>query len=426
MKKNRNHLPDTFPEKGNKAAKVYNAICSELAMDGDVHLDLGSFSTTKMHPYANKLITEQLGKNFIDYGEYAQSKKIHDRIVALLSGLLNVPDPHSIKGTSTLGSSEAIHLALLSHKWNWKKRQQSLQLDTTKPNIVYSSNAHVCWDKFALYFDVEPRKIAISSFHQYPLEEILKNIDQNTICVGAIAGNTYTGSIDPIEKLNNKILEINSTNNWDVGIHVDAAIGGFVLPFLKEQNLQWDFRLPLVRSINLSGHKFGLVYPGIGWLLFRDAFFLPKELIFSSHYLGKPIDTYTLNYSKGASMILAQYFSILQNGISGYKKIINRCCKTAQIIRDRLKESNYFEIIDEGQLPIVVFKLNTTNAIDLYGFQSQLRARNWMLPVYNAPGNFEPNKLMRIVVKENFDTTMVTLLCDDLIAIYQNLNHYRL
>lgn len=426
MKKNSITKQNNFPEKGKKATKVYNRICSELAMDGNIHLDLGSFSTTIMHPYADKLITEQLGKNFIDYGEYGQTKKIHDQIVVLLSGLLNVPDDNSIKGTSTLGSSEAIHLALLSHKWNWKKRQQSLHLDTTKPNIVYSSNAHVCWDKFALYFDVEPRKVAITSFQQYPLEEMLKNIDENTICVGAIAGNTYTGSIDPIEELNNKILEINSQNNWNVGIHVDAAIGGFILPFLKEQNLQWDFRLPLVRSINLSGHKFGLVYPGIGWLLFRDALFLPKELVFSSHYLGKPIETYTLNYSKGASMILAQYFSILQNGFSGYKKVIKNCCKTAHIIRQRLKQSNYFEIIDEGILPVVVFKVKTTNTTDLYKFQSQLRARNWMLPVYHAPGNFEPDKLMRIVVKENFNIVMATLLCDDLIGIYQNLNHYRL
>lgn len=425
MKKNRITSPDTFPEKGNKAAKVYNRICSELAMDGNIDLDLGSFSTTKMNPYADKLIMEQLGKNFIDYAEYGQTKKIQDRIVAILSGLLNVPDHNAIKGTATLGSSEAIHLALLSHKWNWKKRQLSLNQNTAKPNIVYTSNSHVCWDKFALYFDVEPRKISIISLHQYPLEEILKNIDQNTICVGAIAGNTYTGTIDPIEELNDKILEINLKNNWDVGIHVDAAIGGFVLPFLQE-NTEWDFRLPMVKSINLSGHKFGLVYPGIGWLVFRNDQFLPKELMFSSHYLGKPIETYTLNYSKGASMILAQYFSILQNGISGYKKAIKRSCKTAQIIRERLTQSGYFEIADQGTLPVVVFKLKTTNDIDIYKFQLQLRAKNWMLPVYNMPGNFEPNKLMRIVVKENFSTVMATLLCDDLIGIYQNLKHYRL
>ncbi|MDW8850743.1 glutamate decarboxylase [Flavobacterium sp. MMLR14_040] len=425
MKKN-NHLPNTFPEKGNKAAKVYNKICLELAMDGNVHLDLGSFSTTIMNSYADKLIIEQLGKNFIDYGEYGQTKKIHDRIIAILSGLLNAPNSKSINGTATLGSSEAIHLALLSHKWNWKKRQQSLNLNTTKPNIVYTSNAHVCWDKFALYFDVEPRKIAISSLHAYPMDEILKNIDENTICVGAIAGNTYTGSIDPIEELNTKILEINSQNNWDVGIHVDAAISGFVLPFLKSQEMQWDFRLSLVRSINLSGHKFGLVYPGIGWLIFRDAFFLPKDLIFSSHYLGKQIETYTLNYSKGASMILAQYFSIHQHGTFGYKKIIRSCCNTAEIIRERLRQSNYFEIVDEGILPVVVFKLKTTGSVDLYKFQLHLKAKNWMLPLYAIPGNFEPNKLMRIVVKGNFNPAMATQLCDDLISVFQKLNNYRL
>ncbi|WP_433812564.1 glutamate decarboxylase [Flavobacterium johnsoniae] len=426
MKKKSPDLSYKFPKKGKQAIKVYNKICSELNMDGNVHLDLGSFSTTRMNPYADKLIIEQLGKNFIDYGEYGQTKKIHDRIIALLSGLLNVPNRKSINGTATLGSSEAIHLALLSHKWYWKKRRQSLSLNTAKPNIVYSSNAHVCWDTFALYFDVEPRKILVSSLNTYPLEEILKNIDENTICVGAVAGNTYTGSIDLIEELNNKIVEINSKNNWDIGIHVDAAISGFILPFLKLKESKWDFRLSLVRSINLSGHKFGLVYPGIGWLIFRDGFFLSKELIFSSHYLEKPIETYTLNYSKGASMILAQYFSILQHGISGYKKIIKKCCKTAEIIRKRLKQSDYFEIVDEGILPVVVFKLKTADAVDLDEFQLHLKAKNWMLPVYDIPGNLDPNRFMRIVIKENFNPAMASQLCDDLISVYQKLNNYRL
>lgn len=422
MKKNSPNLSYQFPKIGKKAVKVYKKICSELNMDGNVHLDLGSFSTTKMNSYADKLIMEQLGKNFINYGEYGQTKKIHDRIIALLSGLLNVPNCKSINGTATLGSSEAIHLALLSHKWYWKKRQQSLNLNTSKPNIVYCSNAHVCWDTFALYFDVEPRKVLVTSLDTYPLDEILKNIDENTICVGAVAGNTYTGSIDPIEELNIKITELNSKNNWDTGIHVDAAISGFVLPFLKWKESKWDFRIPLVRSINLSGHKFGLVYPAIGWLIFRDAFFLPKDLIFSSHYLEKPIETYTLNYSKGASMILAQYFSILQHGISGYKKIIKRCCKTAENIRKKLKQSDCFEIVDEGILPVVVFKLKPTDSVDPYEFQLHLKAKNWMLPVYDIPGNLEPARFMRIVIKENFNPAMASQLCNDLISVYQNLN----
>ncbi len=426
MKKNSKNALDIFPKKGKKAVKVYKTICSELAMDGNAHLDLGSFSTTKMNSYADKLITEQLGKNFINYGEYRQTKKIQDRIITILSGLLNVPNRKSINGTATLGSSEAIHLALLAHKWYWKKRRESLSLNTAKPNIVYCSNAHVCWDTFALYFDVEPRKVFVSSLNTYPLEEILKNIDENTICVGAVAGNTYTGGIDPIEELNSHITAINSKNNWDIGIHVDAAISGFVLPFLKPKEIQWDFTLPLVRSINLSGHKFGLVYPGMGWLIFRDAFFLPKDLIFSSHYLEKPIETYTLNYSKGASMILAQYFSILQHGVSGYKRIIKRCCKTAEAIRKRLARSDCFEIVDEGILPVVVFKLKTADSVDLNEFQLHLKAKNWMLPVYDIPGSLEPDQFMRIVIKENFNSAMASQLCDDLISVYQNLNNNRL
>lgn len=419
MKENTTTPLYCFPKKGKGAPLAYQSISNELTLDGNVHLDLGSFSTTVMDPLADKLIMEQLGKNFIDYSEYGQTKKIHDRVVNILSGLLHAPNVATAKGTATLGSSEAIHLALLSHKWNWKKRQESLGLPTAKPNIVYSSNTHVCWDKFALYFDVEPRKIALSSFNKYPLEEILKNVDENTICVGAVAGNTYTGSIDPIEKLNNEILKLNKKNNWDIGIHVDAAIGGFVLPFSKKKTAPWDFRLSLVRSINLSGHKFGLVYPGIGWLLFRNDTALPKELIFSSHYLEKPIETYTLNFSKGASMILAQYFSILQHGKKGYKKVINQCHEIAEEIRTQLHQSDYFEIIDEGHLPVVVFKLKDTKAVA--ALLLQLRSKNWMLPAYHMPGNLQHETLMRIVVKENMNSLTARMLCTDLISIYKNL-----
>lgn len=421
MKDKPTSKPYQFPKKGEGAFRAYQKINSELALDGNVHLDLGSFSTTSMDPFADKLITEQLGKNFIDYNEYGQSKKIHDRIIQMLSGLLHAPEAIHPTGTSTLGSSEAIHLALLSHKWNWKKRRESFGLSASKPNIVYSGNTHVCWDKFALYFDVEPRKIPQASLDSYPIEEILGNIDQNTICVGAIAGNTYTGSIDHIEKLNDEIARLNKKHNWNVGIHVDAAIGGFVLPFSKKEIRPWDFRLSLVRSINLSGHKYGLVYPGIGWLIFRDASALPKELIFSSHYLEKPIETYALNFSKGASMILAQYFSILQQGQEGYKKTIRDYCKTADTIRKRLQQSGYFEIIDEGILPVVVFKLKDKKEIDIASLLSSLRSKNWMLPAYHIPGTQEEEKLMRVVVKENISLSLAQLFCDDLISIYENL-----
>jgi glutamate decarboxylase len=423
MKEKPTSKPYQFPKKGEGAFRAYQKISNELTLDGNVQLDLGSFSTTSMNPLADKLITEQLGKNFIDYNEYGQTKKIHDRIIGMLSGLLHAADPNNPTGTSTLGSSEAIHLALLSHKWNWKKRRESFGLSASKPNIVYSGNAHVCWDKFALYFDVEPRKIPQTSHDSYPIEEILKSIDQNTICVGAIAGNTYTGSIDPIEKLNDEIIRLNKKHNWDVGIHVDAAIGGFVFPFIKREVKTWDFRLPLVRSINLSGHKYGLVYPGIGWLIFREAAVLPKELIFTSHYLEKPIETYTLNFSKGASMILAQYFSILQHGKQGYEKTIRDYCKTADVIRKRLRRSGHFEIIDEGILPVIVFRLKDVKEDMLTALLLKLRSKNWMLPAYQIPGISKQETLLRIVVKENISPELAQLFCDDLIYSYETLKN---
>ena len=407
---------NTFPKKGMKPEKAYEQVCTELALDGNINMDLGSFTSVAMDAFAQKLIMDQLGKNTIDHSEYVQSKVIHDRVVKILGSLYN-GDHEKCEGTATLGSSEGIHLALLAHKWYWKKIRRS---DANGiPNIVCAENVHVSWDKFALYFDVELRKIPFKN-GKYPIDDIISSIDANTICVGAVAGCTYLGSIDSISLLNERLKKVNKKNNWDIGIHVDAAIAGFILPFLNNK-IVWDFRLPLVRSINVSGHKFGMVYPGIGWLLFSDSEFISSELVLTSHYLTKPIETYSLNFSKSASMILAQYYAILSFGENGFKEKIQNYSNTAVVIRQLLSESGHADIADDGVLPIVVFRFNAKSKIDVIRFTEILRTKNWMLPAYQLPGDNE-SIYMRIVVKQNINPVIAMMLCRDIIETAQNLS----
>jgi glutamate decarboxylase len=413
-----------FPENGMPSYDAYRLIHDELSLDGNTALDLGSFTSTWMDPNAEKLIMENLGKNFIDYFEYQETKTIHDRVVNILARLFNVPEKNEFVGTATIGSSEAIELGLLAHKWRWKLRRKEQRKPTDHPNIVYCYDAHVCWDKFARYFDVCPRKVPIEEADAYPLDKIIEKVDENTICVGAVIGTTYSGICDPVEKLNNRLLEINENNCWDVGIHVDAASGGFILPFLEEEeSFKWDFRLELVRTINASGHKFGLVYPGLGWLIFRDKCFLPEDLIFTASYLGADMDTYTLNFSRGAAMILAQYFNILYYGKQGYRQVMQHCCKNARLLANELKYSGLFHVISDLKLPIVTFEfIEEDPGFDPLTFSHRLRERNWMLPAYEMPKNLQGKMVMRVVVRESFNSRMIELLVHDMKEVYDDLS----
>src|SRR5208337_1415820 len=289
-----------LPEKMMPADVAYQIVHDELYMDGNTAFDLGSFTTTWMEPEAEKLIIENLGKNFIDRFEYPQTNEIHQRVVHILAHLFNAHEQAQFCGTATLGSSEAIELGLLAHKWTWKKRRIEQGKPYDSPNIVFGAGAHICWNKFAKYFDVEPRIMPMST-NRFTIDpgQVAAHIDENTICVGAVAGTTYTGACEPVAEINNLLMAVKRDKGWDIPIHVDAASGGFILPFTKP-DLKWDFRVPQVRSINVSGHKFGLVYPGLGWLIFRDAKDLPEELIFHVNYLGETMSTYTLNFSGGS------------------------------------------------------------------------------------------------------------------------------
>jgi len=400
-----------FPEDGMSPRAAYQLVHDELSLDGNPFLNLASFVNTWMEPEADKLIMENINKNIIDLFEYPQTDKvIQKNIVNMLGRLFNGHNSEFV-GTATVGSSEAILLGLLAHKWSWKNSGRG----TSKPNIIFGADAHVCWDKFAKYFDVDAIKIPIDKEKRtITAKGVSKHIDENTICVGCVLGTTFTGEIDPIKDINNLLVEYKKEKGWDIPIHIDAASGGFILPF-TEPSFEWDFRLDRVRSVNVSGHKYGLTYPGLGWLIFREEKDLPKNLIFSVNYLGEQEETYTLNFSRGSTMLVAQYYNILRFGRAGYTGIMKNILKVAQNLAEILDRLGRFEMLNKGEkLPIIAFRQKKETGYSLLQISFKLREKGWIVPAYCLPKNAEDIEIMRIVIRENFTLDMATILADDI------------
>ena len=347
-----------MPDEGMPARAAYQTIHDELNLDGNPALNLASFVTTWMEPEADLLIMESVGKNYVDNDEYPQTEVIQDRVVNMLARLFNAPANAKSVGSGTIGSSEAIMLGLLAHKWTWKKRRQDAGKPYNNPNIVMGADVHTVWEKFAKYFDVDLKLIPLrEDSYTITADDVVDMIDENTIAVGAVVGTTFTGQMDPIKEINHALMEVKKTKGWDIPIHVDGASGGFIMPFLYP-DLEWDFRLEQVRSINVSGHKYGLVYPGVGWLVFKDKSDLPEDLIFNINYLGGLMPNYSLNFSKGSSTIIAQYYNFIRLGMNGYKDVMNNMLENARYLASRLDDTDKFEILDKDMMfPLVTAKL---------------------------------------------------------------------
>lgn len=298
-----------LPEHTIQASLAYQLIKDELLDEGNARQNLATFCQTYMEDEAIKLMSETLEKNAIDKSEYPQTADIENRCVNMIAHLWNAPKDKNYIGTSTVGSSEACMLGGMAMKFRWRKRAEALGLDITKkPNLIISSGYQVCWEKFCVYWDVELRVIPMDETHMsLDVDKAIKAIDEYTIGIVGILGITYTGKLDDIKALDEALSIYNSSTKHTVGIHVDAASGGLFIPFTKPQ-LAWDFRLENVLSINTSGHKYGLVYPGVGWVVWKDAAYLPEELIFKVSYLGGEMPTMALNFSRSASQIIGQYY----------------------------------------------------------------------------------------------------------------------
>ena len=404
-----------FPASGMPALDAMRLVDEELVLEGDPWRNLATFVTTWMEPEAQRIIAENLYRNFIDHAEYPISAEIEQRCIRMLADLYHAPGETT--GARTQGSSEAIMLGALSLKWKWKERREGESKPVDRPNLVFGGDVHVVWEKFCRYFDVEPRIVPLRD-DKYVIgpEDVQPHVDENTIGVAAVLGTTFTGHADDIAGINQLLLDLKGTRGLDVPMHVDAASGGFVWPFLYPDS-EWDFRLEQVRSINVSGHKFGLVYPGIGWLVFREQADLAEDLVFYENYLGKTDATFTLNFSTGASMVLAQYYNFVRLGREGYTHVMRAMEQNARALAEKLKANGNFELIGAGaeQLPLVAFKLREGKGYDEFDVSWQLSAeRGWMLPAYTMPPDAEDVKVMRALVKETLSRAQVDRLADDI------------
>src|SRR4051794_34998511 len=411
------HAPDNqLPEEGMPPVDAMRLVGEELILDGLPARNLATFVTTWMEPEAQRIIAENLHRNYIDHAEYPQTAEIEQRCVRMIADLFHAPGETT--GTRTQGSSEAIMLGALSLKWKWRGRREAAGKATDRPNLVFGGDVHVVWEKFCRYFDVEPRIIPLQP-HRYTIgpEDVEPLVDENTIGVAAVLGTTFTGHADDIVGINDLLVGLEERRGLDVPLHIDGASGAFVWPFLYPHS-EWDFRLPKVRSINVSGHKYGLVYPGLGWLIFREPSDLPEDLVFYENYLGKRDATFTLNFSTGAAMVLAQYYCFVRYGFEGYRYIMETMQANARSLGEQIVAGGAFELVgDHGaeQLPLVAFRLAQEHNFDEFDVASQLAAeRGWMVPAYTLPPNAEHVTIMRALVKQTLGHALACTLADDI------------
>lgn len=414
-----------MPENSTPKEAAYQIINDELMLDGNPRLNLASFVTTWMEPECDKLMMASINKNYVDMDEYPVTTELQNRCVNMIAHLFNAPleESETAVGVGTVGSSEAIMLAGLAFKRRWQNRRRAEGKPCDKPNIVTGANVQVCWEKFANYFEVELKEVKLSEGY-YVMDPVqaVELVDENTICVAAILGSTLNGEFEDVKLLNDLLVEKNKQTGWDTPIHVDAASGGFIAPFLYPE-LEWDFRLPLVKSINVSGHKYGLVYAGIGWVIWRSKEDLPEELIFHINYLGADQPTFTLNFSKGSSQIIAQYYQLIRLGFEGYRNIMENCQENAMVLKEGLVKTGRFNIVSKDNgVPLVAFSLKDNSRHNEFEISDTLKRFGWIVPAYTMPANAQHITVLRVVIREDFSRTLAERLVLDIIKVITYLD----
>jgi glutamate decarboxylase len=411
------HVPQhTMPQHELPPDVAYQVVHDELMIDGNARLNVATFVTTWMEPQAERLMSETFDKNMIDKDEYPQTAEIETRCVRMLSRLWNAPEAPEPTGCSTTGSSEAAMLGGLALKRRWQLRRKAAGRPIDRPNIVMGINVQICWEKFANYWDVEMRLVPMEGdrFILSP-EEAIALCDENTIGVVAILGSTFDGAYEPVEEICAALDRFEEDSGIDVPVHVDGASGAFVAPFIDE-DLVWDFRLPRVASINASGHKYGLVYPGVGWVVWRDAEALPEELIFWVNYLGDNMPTFALNFSRPGAQVIAQYYNFLRLGFDGYRAVQGYARNVATRLSGEIEALGPFKLLTRGDdLPVFAFTLapeiENFTAFDL---SNALRARGWQVPAYTFPANRTDLAALRVVVRRGFTHDLADMLLADM------------
>ncbi|MER7130768.1 glutamate decarboxylase [Streptosporangium saharense] len=406
------HLPDNQSD----PRVVYDLISAELLLDGNASQNLATFCTTWSDEEVHHLMNACLDKNIIDKDEYPQTAEIESRCVHILADLWHSPSGGTTMGCSTTGSSEAAMLGGLALKWRWRQRRQADGKPTDRPNLVCGP-VQVCWEKFARYFDVELRQIPLEQDATGMRPHQLRDyVDENTIGVVAILGVTYTCDFEPVADIAEELDAIHAETGLDIPIHVDAASGGFIAPF-TQPDLLWDFRIERVASINTSGHKYGLAPLGVGWVVWRSADLLPKDLIFYVDYLGGEMPTFALNFSRPGGEIIAQYYMMLRLGHEGYRKVQQACLDTAQFLAGQIAKMGPFKLLYDGKgaLPGVSYTLADPDpGFTLYDLTEQLRTRGWQVPSYPLPADRQDTVIQRVLVRHGIGRDEISLLAEDI------------
>jgi glutamate decarboxylase len=396
---------------------AYQVVHDEAMLDGNARFNLATFVTTWMEPYADRLYAETVDKNMIDKDEYPRTAEIENRCVHIMADLWNAPDARDAIGTSTTGSSEACMLGGMALKRRWQRRREAAGKPVDKPNIVFGQNVQVVWEKFANYWEVEPRYVPLEGdVLHLTADRMLPYIDENTIGVVPILGSTFDGSYEPVAEIAAALDRLEAEKGISVPIHVDAASGGFVAPFIQP-DLPWDFRLERVASISASGHKYGLVYPGIGWVVWRLQEYLPEELVFRVNYLGGEMATFALNFSRPGAQVLLQYYNFLRLGREGYRRVQQTCQDVAAYLADNIAALDAFALVTDGcaGLPVFAFKVSEeTEKFTAFDVSRGLRERGWLVPAYTMPPNREDLVVLRVVVKNGFSMDMADMFLADL------------
>ncbi|MFG2883776.1 glutamate decarboxylase [Streptomyces sp. NPDC048297] len=401
---------------------AYQLVHDELMLDGNARLNLATFVTTWMEPQAGVLLSECRDKNMIDKDEYPRTAELERRCVAMLADLWNAPDPATTVGCSTTGSSEACMLAGMALKRRWTKRNAD-RYPGARPNLVMGVNVQVCWEKFCNFWEVEARLVPMEGerYHLDP-QAAAELCDENTIGVVGILGSTFDGSYEPIAELCAALDALQERTGLDIPVHVDGASGAMIAPFLDE-DLVWDFRLPRVASINTSGHKYGLVYPGVGWALWRNTEALPEELVFRVNYLGGDMPTFALNFSRPGAQVVAQYYTFLRLGREGYRAVQQSTRDVAMSLARQVEALGDFKLLTRGdELPVFAFTTaDHVSSYDVFDVSRRMREHGWLIPAYTFPPNREDLSVLRVVCRNGFTHDLAALFVEDLARLLPEL-----
>lgn len=408
-----------FPQSEQEARNVYSVVHDELMLDGNSRQNLATFCQTWSEPEVHRLMDECMDKNMVDKDEYPQTAEIEARCVHMLADLWNSPAAANTVGCSTTGSSEAAMLGGMAMKRAWEAKRKAAGKTIDKPNLV-TGPVQVCWHKFARYWDIELREIPMENDRLIMTpEEVLKRVDENTIGVVPTLGVTFTCQYEPVQAVAEALDQFEKETGLDVRMHIDGASGGFLAPFCAPE-LVWDFRIPRVKSINTSGHKFGLSPLGVGWVIWRESQDLPDDLVFWVNYLGGNMRDIALNFSRPGGPIVSQYYNFLRLGKEGYRKVHTACYETAKYIGGEIEKLGPFEILYDGQMdagiPALCWKMKdgVDPGFSLYDIADRLRGRGWQVPAYSLPAHMQDFSIQRILVRHGVSRDLGSLLVEDM------------